>query len=55
MAPIKGYGNGEGETMGCDHFLRGRGGGGGEAAPQCAKADDTAKSGIASEEVEGGG
>jgi hypothetical protein len=53
MAPIKGDGNGEGEAMGCDHFFRGRGGG--EAAPQCAKADDTAKSGIASEEVEGGG
>jgi hypothetical protein len=34
MTPITGDGNGEREVMGCDHFQRGRGGGG-EAAPRC--------------------
>jgi hypothetical protein len=34
MAPIMGDENGEGEAMGCDHFWRGRGGGG-EIAPRC--------------------
>jgi hypothetical protein len=34
VAPITGGGNREGEAVGCDHFQRGRGGGG-EAAPQC--------------------
>jgi hypothetical protein len=34
MTPVMGYGNGEGEAMGCDRFQRGRGGGG-EVAPRC--------------------
>jgi hypothetical protein len=34
MAPVTGYGNGEGEAMMCSYFWRGRGGGG-EAAPRC--------------------
>jgi hypothetical protein len=32
MTPVTGDGNKEGKVMGCDHFWRGRGGGG-EVAP----------------------
>jgi hypothetical protein len=34
MTLVTGYRNREGETMGCSHFQRGRGGGG-EVAPRC--------------------
>jgi hypothetical protein len=34
MAPVTGDRNGEGETMGCGHFQRGREGGG-ETTPWC--------------------
>jgi hypothetical protein len=46
-------GNGEGEVMGCNHFLEGKRGRrrGGSMVPE---ADDTVKSGVAAREVEGG-
>jgi hypothetical protein len=34
IAPVMGDGNGEGETIGCNHFQWGTGGGG-EMAPRC--------------------
>jgi hypothetical protein len=52
MAPVMGDGNGEGDTKGCSCFQRGRGGRrGGSIVPD---AEDTAESGAAAGEPEGG-
>jgi hypothetical protein len=53
MAPVTRHENGEGETMGCSHFQRGRWGGG-EAAPLCGRRMTHRRARVAAGEVEGG-